>query len=223
MEKMKKIVSIVMILVMALTCSVSAIAAPAGFVASPSVDSVELDSYDNATDVCVAEVVLTPYAAKDALAAETKAAMDAAYNAIVSNAADYTKVLDTVAANKNIAVNRLAVSDLFDISVVNDEGHEQHGTFTVTVVANNLDKFAALLHYHNGAWKTVEDVTINGNKLTFTSDEFSPFAIVVATGSATDSPATGDNSSLGLWIALMAVSAGAIVVLAVVAKKRAVR
>lgn len=220
---MKKIVSIVMILVMALTCSVSAFAAPTGFVASPAVDSVKLDSFDNETESCVAEIILTPYAEKGELDAETKTALDAAYKAIVNNAADYTKALDAIAAAKKVAANRLAVSDLFDVTVKDDAGHEQHGTFTVTLTANNLDKFVALLHCNNGAWTTVEDVKIEGNKLTFTSDEFSPFAIVVATGSATDSPATGDNSNLALWIALLAVSAGAIVVLAVSAKKKAVR
>ena len=73
---MKKIVSIIMILVMALTCSVSAFAAPTGFVASPAVDSMKLESFDNETESCVAEIVLTPYAEKNELTAEAKTALE---------------------------------------------------------------------------------------------------------------------------------------------------
>ena len=217
---MKKFVSVAMILVLVLSCSISALAAPAGFTKSPAVDSVKVESFDNETESCVATVEVTPYAEKAELAAEKAAELEAAYKEIVGNEAAYTKALEGIATAKKIALNRLAVSDLFDATTAQDAGHEEHGAFTVTVTANNLDKFVALLHRENGAWKTVENATVKGNQLTFTVDSFSPFAIVVATGSATDSPATGDNSQMGLWIALMAISAGAIVTLVVVSKKK---
>lgn len=57
--------------------------------------------------------------------------------------------------------------------------------------------------------KTLTDFnpqSCNGNWITFQTDAFSTFAIAVKGGNF-NIPATGDNSNMGLWIALMSVSA----------------
>lgn len=221
---MKKIISLTVAAVMCLMLSLSVLAAPAGFVESPTAEAPILVFFQNEDSNCVAVLKVTSYIDRSELSDEAKAELEAAYNSIISN----SDALAALAKLKNIPLNRLAVSELFDVSYTETENHDEHGSFTITVKATkSLENFVGLLHFHNGAWEIVDNATVNGDELTFTVSDLSPFAIVVDTGAEMDqpsgsgdsSPQTGDNTSLWLWGSVAAVSLIAVVVLAIKSKK----
>ena len=186
---MKKIITCLFVVLMMTSMLVTAFAANGAFVSSPSViKAPELISYENSDDACTATLIICAYADRDQLSADKKAALEAAYNAIVGTAdlADLAEEIGKLAKKLNIDSGVLAVSDLFDISYSDCEAHEEHGTFTVTLKPHMLDNFAGLLHYKNSEWVLVEhaEVSEDGVHLTFEEDELSPFAIVVHDGTA---------------------------------------
>lgn len=218
---MKKIVALVMTLVLVLCLGVTASADMGGFIESPSNNKAPvLISGENESEDCVAQLLITAYADRDALPKETVAALEEAY-AIIRATKDLStlnkKVAD-FAKKRGVKVADLAVSDLFDVSAFGCDAHEDHGHFDITLKPETLKNFVCLLHYYNGAWRVVEDakITNNGDHLEFTEDEFSPFAIVVNTGAEGTSPETEDNSNIVWYAAIMLVSA---VALAIVFKK----
>ena len=75
----------------------------------------------------------------------------------------------------------------------------------------------------NGEWELIDNAKVinNGEALSFTVNDFSPFAIVVDTSESGDSPVTGISTDIVIYGALMVMSALAIVVLVVSNKKRA--
>ena len=221
---MKKFITLTAAVVMCLMLSFSVLAAPAGFVESPTAEAPTLVTFENEDPSCEAGLTVTSYIKRGELSAEGKAELEAAYNSIIANG----NALAGLSEMKNIPLNRLAVSELFDVSYHETGMHNEHGAFTITVKATkSLKGFAGLLHFHNGAWEIVENAKANGDELTFTVSDLSPFAIVVETeadmtqpsGSGDDSPQTGDNTSLWLWGSIAVVSLIAVVVLAVKSKK----
>lgn len=106
------------------------------------------------------------------------------------------------------------VRDLFDISVVDDEGNDVDvSTVEVTFDLGLEEGAEVVVMVYDGEWKIVEDIVYNNDgSVTVIFDTLGPVAFCIENeGSST----TGDKMAkeLGLWITLMAVSACAIVVL----------
>lgn len=226
---MKKVVAICLMMVMVLSMSVNVFAAPGGFVSSPSGNPApEVVIFTPSDDDCKGRLVVTAYGDRHDLSEALREMLEKAYNSIV-NSDDLTKLnaeLAKIAADKNIGGADLAVSDLFDIHVTGCDYHDGHVGFDITLDADALSHFVGLLHMNkDGEWKLVTDAEVvnNGEHLKFSVDSFSPFAIVIDTSSGTpDAPQTGDNSMIHIYAIIMAVSAIAIIVIAVKSKKQRV-
>lgn len=176
----KSVVAIISLLVIALTLSIAASAAPGAFVQSPSNNGaptvIEASNKD-----CSGEIVITAYRDRANLSAAEVAALEAAYATISDNSIKST--LQTIADDNKIDVSILSVSDLFNMGYKNCADHSGHGAFDVVLEAATLENFAALLVYENGAWKVVEDAKIKDGKLEAEISAFGPYAIVVHDGS----------------------------------------
>lgn len=226
---MKKVLAICLMMVMVLSMSVTVFAASGGFVSSPSGNPApSVVSFNPSNDACTGRLVITPYGDRHGLPDALRTMLEKAYKEI-ANSDDLTKLnaeLAKIAADKGIDGADLAVSDLFDIHVTGCDYHDEHADFDITLDADTLNRFEGLLHMNkDGVWELVADAEVinNGEHLKFSVDSFSPFAIVVNTGVDTpDSPQTGDNSMIHIYAIIMAVSALAIIVIAVKSKKQRV-
>ena len=221
---MKRVLAIGLMIVMMMSVSITAFAAPGSFDKSPSGNKAPVvEEFKPESEECTAELVVTPYAERNELPADLKDQIEKAYSAIASTD-DLTKLnsdLAAVAAGKNILGNKLAVSDLFDVHVSGCTAHEDHVNFNITLGADTLNRFVGLLHMNkDGSWELVKNAkVVNGGKaLNFSMNGFTPYAIVVDTTGNT--PATGDNSNVLPYIILMAASAVGFVVVLVVSKKK---
>lgn len=218
---MKKVLALVIAVVMVMVLSVTAVAAPGNFVSSPSGNSApELESATNESEDCTADVIITSYADRDKLSAAAKKALEDAYNQIVNSddLSDLCAALKNAAKAAGVDTADLAVSDLFDMHYIDCITHNDHGAFTITFKAGTLENFVGLMQYINGEWKLVEGATVDKDrtKLTFTADELSAMAIVVA--AETDKPQTGDTFPWG-YVVLLAGSAVGLAVVGAVALK----
>ena len=189
-----------MVIMMLASISLNALAAPAGFVSSPSGNAAPtVEEFTPGDEACTAKLVITPFVDKDKLPDELKTLFEKAYNSILETK-DLTalnEVLKKVAADKNINPQNLAVSDLFDIHYTDCDFHDGHEDFDIVLGAETLGSFVGLLHMNkSGVWEWVENarVTGNGEHLEFSVDSFSPFAIVVDTANL-EVPPTGDLSA----------------------------
>ena len=122
-----------------------------------------------------------------------------------------------LAEDKGIKGTDLAVSDLFDLRVVDCTVHEDHTSYTIELDSENLDRFVALIHANEkGEWEIVADakVTENGKRLKFSVESFSPFAIVVNRNETVE---PGDNTMIIIWV--MVAAASGLLLVALLAKK----
>ena len=235
--KMKRVLAICLVMLMALSMSVSVLAAPKGFVESPTGRPAPgMIKFDPQDDDCTAELIVTPYGDRDELPEEYKKLLEDAYQDVVGTD-DLTKLNDdlkNLAKDKNLKGDKLAVSDLFNLHVEDCDDHDGHKGFDVVLDADTLKNFVALMYMNeDGQWVLVKDAAVvnNGDHLSFTIDELdssAPFAIVVNTGAEgtqpdtdPDDPKTGDISYIHIYVTIMAVSALALGVILVVSKKRA--
>lgn len=203
---MKKIFAVILTAVMFASLALSGFAA--SFVSSPSSNAAPtLDSFDFEDASCVADIIITPYSKRDTLTTEKKTAIEAAYNEIkaTNDVSALNADLAALAKTKGINGKYLAVSDLFDVSAVGCDVHNEHGRVTIKLTAETLSKFVGLLQYKDGEWELVTGASVSGKKLTFTVDELSSFAVVV--NATPDAPPTGDN---GIYI-LIAVAIASLV------------
>lgn len=224
---MKKLFAIMLTVVLMMTATVSVFAAPGQFVKSPSKNAAPtLISFEKGNEDCTAELIVTPYKDRNTLPAELKTLIEKAYDDIVK-ADDLTtlnKDLAAVAAKLKLAGTDLKVSDLFDIRYEGCDDHDETHTFDIVLSADTLHRFVGLLHMDkNGEWELIQNAKVvnNGEALSFTVSDLSPFAIVVDTGTPSDSPQTGVVYNIAIYGTLMLVSAMAIVVLVVKSKKYA--
>ena len=121
------------------------------------------------------------------------------------------------AEDKGIKGTDLAVSDLFDLRVVDCTVHEDHTSYTIELDSENLDRFVALIHANEkGEWEIVSDakVTENGKRLKFSVESFSPFSIVVNRNETVE---PGDNTMIIIWV--MVAAASGLLLVALLAKK----
>ncbi len=206
---MKNVMTIFAAILMVATLSVSAFAAPGAFIESisgqptPGVISVDAEG-------CDPTIVITPYSERDSLDEDERGLFEDAYDGISST--DDVKTLSDdladVAGDKTVAV-----SDFFDIDVENCDHEAGQHDFDIVLDADTLENFVALMQYNeDGTWSLVKgaQVVANGEHLQFTLDTLSPLAIVVETG--VDAPQTNDDSMVGVYLTIMAVSAVALVV-----------
>ena len=218
---MKKVLACILSLILVVALSVSVMAT--GFVKSPVLnDAPKIKDFETEEDhTCGYDLAITPYEDRADLAAEAKQEIEKAYEDIKANA-DLTKMvadLAKVAEDKKIEKENLAVSQLFDISEEECAEHADHGTVTIHLTAD-LKNFVALLHKTDAGWVVVNSAqVVDAETIKFSVDELSPFAIVVD-ATAEKNVSTGDNANLALYIALMSVSAVALVVVVVLMKKK---
>lgn len=203
---MKKIVTVFLAMLMMLALSVSAFAETGGFVSSPSKNQApELLEGKNESEDCVAQLIITAYGNRDQLSSEARQTLESAY-AMILGAEDLSALNPRIAEitkELGVDVKSFAVSDLFDISPTECNGHVEHGHFDITLKPETLKNFVCLLHYYNGEWHIVDnaEVTHNGEHLEFDEDEFSPFAIVVSTEDISNVGDSGNNGAgLGTMI-----------------------
>lgn len=223
---MKKILSVCVMIIMVLSLSISAVAAPGAFVSSPSGNNgPTIEDFKPGDEGCTAEPVVTPYGDKDKLPEDQKEEIKNAYDKI-TNTKDITTLseeLEKLAKDKNIINDKLAVSDLFNINLNNCDSHDAHKNFEVTLGADALHNFVGLLAVNgNGEFVLVSDARVNGNKLTFTVGDYNTFAVVVDTSDVApvDPPQTGDNLVIYIVAAVASVALVAVVVLIVVKRKK---
>lgn len=221
---MKKIITLVLAISLVLVSAISAFAAPAGFVESPTDDTPSLYFFENESDGCKAELIVTPFSRVDELSDSKEQENRDAYNDIVNNNDSFAKAMAKLAALKGVDVSDLAVSELFDVSYYETAGHEGHGAFTISVKAKNLNQFVGLLHCHNGEWTVVEGASAEGDVLTFTVDDLSPFAIVVDTNTNANPEIPNTDTQLPVLVwTCAAVIITSTVVIALVTKQKKVK
>ena len=224
---MKKLLAVVLAVVLVMALSLTALAAPQGFVSSPSGTAApEILEFSNSDEDCISKLTITPYGERNKLDEAGRKLMEDAYNKIInsSNLGELNKNLENLAKQLGITVNDLAVSDLFDISSKDCVSHDEHGEFTIKLKDEDLKNFAGLMRYDGTHWHLVEGAKISadGTHLTFTSKEIGTFAIVTKTGSSTVSPPTGDNMSWVYYVVIaVVVAAMGVAFVAYKTKKRA--
>ena len=212
----KPIIFASILLALILLGAISVVASAGKFVSSPSSNPAPtLVEGKNLSEDCKSEVQVTAYKNRDLLTSKDRQAIETAYTDIVGTvdiSSLNSKVKD-MAAELGINVADLAVSDLFDISATQCQEHEGHGKYKITLKAETLDKFVCLLNYHNDEWRIIEGAKADGDHLTFETDTFSPFAIVVNTGSGeTDeeeeenTPSIFDNLNVGAVVTASVVA-----------------
>ena len=204
---MKRIFALLMTLAVIVAFATVTFAENGGFYESPSKNQAPtLDSFENENDECEATLHITSYADRAQLSAEAQQKLAAAFDTIL-NATDLTTVnaeLAKLVKELGIVGTDLAVSDLFDISYHEEGDHSGHGAFTVALNAETLKNFVAFLHYENGQWVLVEDAkVVDGEKLTFTVDTLSPFAVVVNTNPSVPG---SDGLPVGAIVAIVAAA-----------------
>lgn len=189
---MKKLLSVCLVLVMVICFGVTALA-EGGFVNSPSLNPAPENEGSNV-------VLITPYFDRNTLSDAERTALENAYNSINS-----TQNLSDL--NKELNGAKLGVSDLFNVSASSSNAQ------SLTLKADTLDNFVALMVYVNGEWKIVDGAKVKNGKLVFTAKDFGPYAVVVDTNGTT-SPQTGINevvntsaTSLTVYGVIMLVSA----------------
>lgn len=216
---MKKLVTIVFVALI-LACTVlTAFAANGSFVSSPSKNLAPvLVKAENKSEACTARVIITSYADRATLG-DKAVYMTNAYNAIATaqNLGALDADVEALAKELGIDVADFAVSDLFDISYVDCDGHEQHGVFTITIKPTSTENFAAVLHFTGSSWEVIEGEVENG-EITFETELFSPFAIMVHQGL----PASSGNATPWIigGIALLLIILIIIILLLISRKKK---
>ncbi len=225
---MRKVLAVILMLVMTVSVSATVFAAN-GFVSSPSKNPAPTPvSFEPENDECTAKIVTTPYSEREDLPEQLQALVEKAYTEIAASE-DITNLnadLAALAQSLGIDPKDLAVSDFFDIHVLDCEFHDAHFDFDIVLDVEKLSHFVGLLHMpKSGVWELVKDakVTNNGEHLQFSVESLSPFAIVVDASKVTpEPPQTGDTSMIYVYAAIMAVCVIAFVVIAFKLKKKKV-
>ena len=187
-NKMKKILTVVLVAFVLCLSAVSAYADGNSFVSSPSgALAPELIEASNAHEECEAVVAVCSYANRDQLPSEIREKLEAAYASIAAaeNPGALCDDVTTLAAELNITVDKLAVKDLFDVYYTDCETHDGHLSFTIKLGFKDIENYAGLLHYTENGWELVESELNANGELTFEVDSLSPFAVLVHDGTAT--------------------------------------
>ena len=211
---MKKVLVFGLALVLALTLSLSAFAAPNNFYESPGRKPAPImDSYENEDHNCVAKLVITSYVERDTLDKEKREALEGAYEQIISSTdlTILTADLATLVKSLQLDADDISVSELFDISYYACPEHDQHGRFKITLKVEKVGNYVGMIHQKaDGSWEVLESELLeNGTKVRFYVDDLSPFAVVV---SNVKIPGTSDSNNAALWTLMISAAALAVVV-----------
>lgn len=215
---MKRFLAVCLTVVMVLTLSIASFAA-GGFVTSPSGKPAPVvDSFNPHDPDCTGNLTITAFGDRDNLPDWMKELLEKGYYDI-SNSDDLTKLnkdLKDLADSLGINGKDLSASDFFGAGVNDCNNHDGHHDFDLNLKSDSLKNFVGLLCLDkNGNWSLVKNAKANGNKLSFTADDFAAFAVIVNTGAqgAVQSPQTGDNGMIAVYSALCALSAAALIVI----------
>lgn len=222
---MKKVLAICLMIIMVASLSVTALAAPHGFVSSPSGGKRPpvLDFFDPVDNDCTGELVVTPYGDKNELNDDERKAMEDAYNDIVNSGklTDLNKELEDAAKDKGINGKDLAVGDLFHLGCKGCSDHDKHEKYKVSLDVEGLDRFVGVIYRdENGDWQWVKDAKVENGKLHFTGEGYHPYAVVLDNSKPKPPAGTGDIEIIAICAAVMAVSAAALVIVLVKGKKQ---
>lgn len=209
-----RILTVLVLSIVALSLSFSAFAAGGSFVQSPSAnDTPEIENSSSEDHECDGSLIIVAYADRSKLSEEDRAKLEKAYQRIngVKNLTSICSELKALAAEKGIPTANLAVSDLFDISDKHDDVED--ATFQVSLKAETLGNFVALLHFVDGKWEIVDDAKVvyedDEAYLKFTTKGLSPFAVVVDTGKVLPE---SDNTALIVTLVIISVAEAAALV-----------
>ncbi len=227
---MKKTLALIISLVLILSAAISVYAAPGVFLQSPSRNKAPiLVEFTNTSHDCFANLFITAFADRHNLDDASRVLMEEAYSSIAgcSDLGDLCAELHNIAATNGIASTDLAVSDLFDIDYLSCEDHENHGKFSIKLTAETLEKYIALMQRVGDTWVVVDSAKLEGEYLTFETDDLSTYAIVVNTQGMNlpesdpegDFPVTGGTAMNILLVLSLASAAGLGVVLFKLRKK----
>lgn len=192
---MKKVLTVCLMALVAVSMCVSAFAATNGFVSSPSGNSAPALVSGGDSDVNIYS-----YSERDKLPEDLRQKMESAYAKIVEAANDLTTLntgLADLVKSEGVDAKDLAVSDLFDLQYV---GTAEKGQFDLVIKSATFDKFFALLHLNGDTWELVKDAKVENKDgeyhLSFSVEEFSPFAVVVNTAADSIQPEEDSNTAV---------------------------
>lgn len=216
---MKKIFAIILSVVMVFAMTLSAAAAPANFLQSPSFNKtpiiVDFECSDPDWD---GEIYITSFGDRNVLELIDRERLEDAYNSIrdALNVSTLIPEISDIASNLGVSSENLGISDLFHIGI----SDSTDGKFKIKLDSETIKNFVGLVYYEDGKWFVVDDATIEDGYLVFTSTLPRAFAVVVdVDNSVIDVPVTGDILSWVL-VSVMAISAAGIVVLVISYRKR---
>lgn len=213
MKTMKKILTVLLLAVVALSMSVSAFADTGSFVQSPSANTAPELVSGSSEDKEEVAIIITAYGDRGDLSEEDRQILEKAYVRIsgINNLTAICGELKDLAAKNNIPTGNLEVSDLFDIS--DAEGGSDGCTYDIVLKAETLENFVGLLHFTDGKWELIDNAVveeIDGKlHLKFSTKGLSPFAIVVDTGAEAPVENSRGNSILTGVLAIIAIAEAA--------------
>ena len=186
---MKRFVTLMAALMLLVSLSVAAMAAPANFIASP--ESLETPGINN-------DYIITPYGQRSTLPDG---------GALIEES--YSKLTAAKLSSLSGSDEKQLVTSLFDIR---PKDANSKGPYSIVLTLSDPDNFLALIHYSGGAWTKV-NATLNGKNLSFTADSLSPYAIISKTTSSSGTPIsqpTGEPLHIGYIAGAVVLAAGAV-------------
>ena len=201
---MKKLIFILSVMALILAMIVTA-SATGGFSSSPSQKQaptlVEAIPEVEGSDI---QIEIKAYGDRDQMSQEVRQQIEAAYSSIAGakTITELNKQLDSVAKELGLSIQNLSVGELFDISCMGCEDHDQHGAVTITLGSEYLENFVCLIHFVDNQWTIVNNAKLSedGKTIQFKEKGFSPFAIVVNTPNADIIEDTDEGNSALVWI-----------------------
>lgn len=216
---MKKIFALILTLAMVCMMTLSVGAAPANFLQSPSFNKTPIIvDFECSDPNWKGDIFITSFGDRNVLELIDREKLEDAYNSIRDAVNIETLIPDIkdIAANLNVPTENLGISDLFHIGI----SESTDVKFNIKLDSETIKNFVGLVYFEDGKWHVLEDATIEGGYLVFTTDLPRAFAVVVdVDNSVIDVPVTGDAIS---WVlaAVVVASAAGIVILAISYKKK---
>lgn len=211
---MKKVITILTVVLLCAMMVLPAYAAEPGFV--PSVTYKEVPEVESATmgetDVSNALVITSIKGAQDKTTDIDQDTRDALINAYTDLRKEKVELpLD----------HEYVVLEMVDISFTNQEHETELNKDDVTVTLKfdlgvSKDVKVSVLTYNDGKWTEIKSVVNNGDgTVTCVFDHFCPVVFSVPAAQYEGPTETGDNSQIMLWVFMMGAALAGIVVLSV--------
>ena len=208
---MKRLVVVLAIVIAICAMSVSAVAELGGFIESPSANGaptlVPEDSDASVNVVAYRDRV-------DTLTEGELTSFENAYKSIVASTdvASMNSKLPRIASRLKVYADKLAISDIFFITV---DGDLEDGIASIT--SETLDKFVSLLYFNGSNWVVVDTDIKDGNIIEFTAVP-GAYAVVVSTDATPDYGESGCKIS-PISIIIIIIVAAALVTTYILIRK----